>query len=157
MAPFFIASFLLVALLTCISRKGLTLGSATLLRLLVPSWRFYEEPGEVPELLYRTGSDAHSLGTWQLCLSVPPRNLLLNSQENLQMACQGMVGQLVCEASDWENPSGEKLLRSVPYELVANMVRKHIDLKQGYFQFKVRPRWPQEPSPDFLLSAVHKL
>ena len=157
MAGFLLTTFLLIAVLSCFRTKRLTLGSATLVRLLVPSWRFYEEVGEVPELLYRTGSDPQKLGAWKPCLSPPKRGLVLNSRENLFTACQGMVGQLVCEISEWEGPSAEDLLDSVPYQLVQNLVREHIAHKEGWFQFKVRPKMPQKPSPDFLLSAVHKL
>ena len=157
MAGFFLIAFLVVAALSCLQTKRLALGSATLVRLLVPSWRFYEEVGEVPELLVRTGPTPHSMGPWENCLSPPRRGVVLNSRENLYTACQGMVGQLVCEVAEWQDPDPRELARTVPYRLVANLVRAHIGSSQGCFQFKIRPRLPEKPSPDFLISGVHRL
>lgn len=137
--------------------RRLKVGSATLTRLLIPSWRFYEEVGEVPELLYREGPNPQSLGPWKRCLHPPTRGFVLNSRENLYLAARGAVGQLVSELSDWEIGESEDLADTVAYRLVANLVRAHIPAQQGFFQFRVRPQLSGKPRQDFLMSGVHSL
>jgi hypothetical protein len=97
-----------------------------LLRVLIPSWRFFDELGEVSRLYYRFGSGRSHLGPWILYGKKSSRtwgHLLFNAEENLYLANIRLIAEL-----------------PETYPLVQNLVRWEIrqtHSDQFYFQFKV--------------------
>lgn len=120
----------------------------TLLRALLPSWRFFEDLGFAPELSYRIVSPAGSKeleGPWQPCLEPPRRNwrsAAFNAQGNLRHACASLVEAVhqLLEEVEGEESAG-RVERSVVYELVENLVRyrlRELGTPSGAkFQFKI--------------------
>lgn len=103
-------------------------GSAlTLLRSLLPSWRFFEEIVAVPVLNHRLIDAAGALGPWQQTLSPPRRHpgmWGLHAAGNLYLAYQSLVEQL---AEELEDPAeGGELSRTVSYQLVQALVRRQL-------------------------------
>jgi hypothetical protein len=96
-----------------------------LFRVFIPSWRFFDELGEVSHLYYRFGADPESLGDWIQYSEKPNRHLgalFLNPRGNLHLANMGLISEL---------PSTQ--------ELVENLVRFQIietKASQFFFQFK---------------------
>ncbi len=65
--------------------------------MLVPSWKFFEELGEVSRLYYRFGTDRSTLGSWILYEKKPFRNLghlFINAEENLYLANIRLIADL---------------------------------------------------------------
>lgn len=93
-----------------------------LLRVLIPSWRFFDDVGHVSKLFYQT-----NLATqWQPCFQPLPRHwyqLLLNPQTNLRMALNSLVERLVSEISESTEANKDQIPQSVSYQLVKNLVR----------------------------------
>lgn len=110
-----------------------------LLRVLIPSWRFFDDVGHVSKLFYQT-----NLATqWQPCFQPQPRHwyqLFLNPQTNLRMALNSLVERLVSEISEATEASKDQIPQSVSYQLVENLVRhqarsQNVNIKT--FRFKI--------------------
>jgi hypothetical protein len=129
-------------------------------RALFPSWRFFDHLGHVPHLYYRLQTEEHTgFGNWELALKHKKRTfrcLFLNPHDNLQMAYQSLVEQLVSELQEPSENQSDILPGTVSYNLVQNFVRFQImshlnenrrDLK---FQFKV-----VVDEDDLFISLIH--
>lgn len=152
-----LAFFSVVAVLTSLELGRITLGKGTFWRLIIPSWRFYEEVGEVVELSYRTENQDTGFGPWTSAIQVPSRGFFLNSEENLSLACKGLVGQLVCELSERRDGEEKPIEDTVAYRLVTELARQQAQASGGNFQFKVSCISPGLEPQDYLLSGVHSL
>ena len=92
-----------------------------LLKVFFPSWKFFEDSGRVPELLYRIDQ-----GNWKPAWSPPRRGwlkLAINSEVNYRLACQSLLEQVTqeLEAPEWlARPEG--FAETVSYRLVQNLV-----------------------------------
>jgi hypothetical protein len=97
-----------------------------LLRVLIPSWRFFDELGEVSRLYYRFGTEPSKLGPWILYAKKSRRTawcLFFNPEENLYHANIRLIAEL---------PETEALVESI--------VRGEIHETQpvpSFFQFRV--------------------
>ena len=134
-----------------------------LFRVFFPSWRFFQELGHVPVLKFRIVGSSES--AWTRCMQPEPRNLgslFFNSKDNLRMAENSLVEQLIDDISEFRD---ENLVESsVSYELVTRLVRSRIresrlaEVGQG-FEFKVTAAVPGAGEPnegeDLLISATH--
>jgi hypothetical protein len=96
-----------------------------LFRVVIPSWRFFDELGDVSRLHYRFGSESSKLGPWILYSEKPARNLgtlFLNPRGNLYLANIGLISGL---------PETEELIENlVQWEVVQARPGKF------FFQFK---------------------
>lgn len=106
-----------VAVLLLAVRKPVEVQSRwlQLLRFLLPSWRFFDELGQLPVLSMREGE-----GPWRPVL--PPmtrsvRRLVLNADGNFALACESLVQQLVADVVESDDVTA---LES--YRLVSNLV-----------------------------------
>jgi hypothetical protein len=110
-----------------------------LLRVLVPSWRFFGELSHSSHLFYRVDG-----GEWLECL---PRtqsrrslgSLFLNPRGNLRLACNTLVDQLLMELETVTEDQAETLVATTSYRLVENLVRHQFAGICGLtqFQFKI--------------------
>lgn len=107
------------------------------LRVLFPSWRFFDVPGDVPQLSVRWGRDPAQLGTWRPVASRPrrrPQMLAYNPSGNLALAHATLLHALVdavetaCvdESRSPHLDGAEQLARSVPYRLTSRLAREHV-------------------------------
>ncbi|MBX2988345.1 MAG: hypothetical protein KF802_10660 [Bdellovibrionaceae bacterium] len=133
--------------------------AASLLRVLLPSWRFFERAGQVPQLAYRLLPSDPAPGAWIPCpapVSRSWRHLVLNPRGNRNLAFHGLVERLMMDLNEWEDDRLNEFSSSVSYALVTEMVKFHLrrdsGLKEGRFQFKIFVA-----DEDVLLSEEHAL
>ena len=123
-----------------------------LLRMLLPSWRFFEELGDVPRLEFREGSD-DSLGPWQpviVPLRRSMRRLVYNPDGNLALACESLLQQLIGDVADLAQPTSDVVAGLVSYRLTRNLVEQRIAKDASAYQFQV-----VLGGEDVIVSAVH--
>ncbi|MFN8573968.1 MAG: hypothetical protein U0132_18060 [Gemmatimonadaceae bacterium] len=112
-----------VAGVALLPRREVQHPGVALLRVLVPSWRFFDAVGSSPLLLARTGPTPDTLGAWQIVIQPPPRafwHLVWNPQGNLSLAYHTAVERLASEVD--LAPTARDLTNSVSYQLVLNLV-----------------------------------
>lgn len=111
----------LLALSLRLSQRPLRGRAWQLLRVALPSWRFFEDIELGPRLWVRVRSDEASWGEWQLAIVPPQRTalaLLLNADGNQALAQQSVVEQLWSELDGMEVASAPQL---VSYQLVQHI------------------------------------
>ncbi len=112
----------------------------SLLRPLIPSWRFFDRVEQTTRLHFRLVSSSNSKPEWQT-LRPPPAGyasrLFFNPRGNLALGCQSLVDRLVEDINQSEKSSD--ITSSASYRLVENIVR--VNLREqgllGPFQFKI--------------------
>lgn len=109
----------------------------TLIRVLIPTWRFFDRLGRVPELLYRVKAGGE-LSSWESVLQKPKIgfwNLFLNPECNLYFAYQSLIDRLL----DDSQTQGDSFESQVSFELVKNLVHEKVKKHPGatHFEFKV--------------------
>ncbi len=134
-----------------------------LLKVFFPSWKFFEDSGRVPELLYRIDQE-----DWKPAWTPPPRSwlkLAINSEVNYRLACQSLLEQVTqeLEAPEWlAHP--ERYAESVSYLLVQNLVLHEISRVEKKpqvfsYQFKLAtylPRAGESTREELLISPEMK-
>ena len=150
------------ALLVALSRwKSATVASPALqlVRAFFPSWKFFDDIGDVPTLLVRWDG-----GDWQPALPRPARKLrqlILNAEGNYLLAAQSLLQQLVAELEDADPAHPERVADSVAYELTRNLaqfeLRRRAPHARGPWQFMLRLTSPDGASEDVLVSPPLEL
>jgi hypothetical protein len=150
------------------NRKPTIGGSASLLRLLIPSWRFFDRLEQVPKLHYRTRAEGNVASDWKLLYlqdKRTPISLLYNPTGNLNLAFHGLIDRAVSDINS--SADLRDFSSSVSYLLVERMVR-YLLLKDkpaaaaDYFQFKISILSVQSaqsliPIDDMLVSSELRL
>ena len=120
-----------------------------LLRALFPSWRFFEDTGQFPQLFYRVGS-----GPWLDGLQGRPRtvfSIFLNPAGNFLFAGNSLVDQLISDIGDTPDEKLSEISGTVSYQLVKRFVRHQVGSVSGpEFQFKI-----VQDGEEILVSPVH--
>lgn len=94
------------------------------LRAFFPSWRFFDDIGDMPVLwlrVQREGASAEDFEPWQPCLPMPKRSwamLVWNPEGNLRLAYDSLLMHLLTDAD--EQPA--RLSDSVSYQLTEQLV-----------------------------------
>lgn len=137
-----------------------------LLRVLFPSWRFFENIGVNSLLQVRSRASEGRWTEWQNALAHPRRGwgaVFHNPYGNLIFARQSAVEHLVSEAE----LQSEKLSDSVAYAVVTKIAEESVQMRWNSdsaapsapiseFQFKIVQRDAASgESEDFLVSSVH--
>ena len=138
------------------------LAPVQLLRVLFPSWRFFDSAAPTPRLLVRTAEPGAPLGTYRDALPPLPRrwsSLFLNAEGNLRLAYHGLLERLVSDVAELEEGDAEGARGLVSYELVMNLARASLSAAERAerFQFKVQHVRGRAAPEDVLTSAVHPL
>lgn len=140
-----LALLALAALATRLPRTEVAHPGLQLVRVLVPSWRFFDDVQDVPRLHARYGRDEDALGPWLEVIDVPPRRLralLFNPEGNATLLRHAMLERLEADLAALDDRAlaegrvqPEQL---VGYELVLNLVRcsPHA-VGQRYCQFEL--------------------
>jgi hypothetical protein len=137
LAPLSIALLLLLGLR--LSRLPLRGKVWQLLRVLLPSWRFFEDIELGPRLWVRVRQAGHGFSEWQLALRMPqrgPGSLLLAAETNGVLAQQSLVEELWSELDGLELDAAPRL---VSYQLVQSIAERRARALQNQaavgFQF----------------------
>ncbi len=135
---------LLLAGVAFLPRREVGHPLVALVRVLLPSWRFFDDVQVAPLLLVRTTTGDASLGDWHPLLSPPrrgwPLSLVWNPAGNLHLAEHVLIERLLSDAADWDDTRGDDVGGLVSYELVVNLVRTKLPFASGAptrFQFKL--------------------
>lgn len=121
-----VAVALVLALVALLPRAEVRHPLVSLIRVLVPSWRFFDDLQVTPTLLVRVARDRQAFGEWAPVLSPPPRSLLhlvWNPAGNLLLAQQSLLERLLMDAGEWDERGAIGPESLVSYELVLNLVR----------------------------------
>ncbi|MET0341898.1 MAG: hypothetical protein ABW252_12910 [Polyangiales bacterium] len=135
------------------------------LRVLLPTWRFFDDVAHGLRLDARVGPDADALGPWQTVFpaAMPRRrawNVLLDGDGNLRLAQRALLDTLVSDLSDLTDADDPSELASYAQVLtLAREVLRTRALPEGAHRLQVQIVQPQEGGgTDALLrSAVHPL
>jgi hypothetical protein len=104
-----------------------------LIRVLIPSWRFFDGTVDAAILLHRTSTDEKTFTEWQTTLPKPdPRTLdrlFLNAHENYLFAAHALIEYL-------KNDLADEVDATTSIELVKNLVVFEIE-PDHYFQFRL--------------------
>ena len=136
-----------------------------LFRGFLPSWKFFEESGEIPELWIRQGLITEQNETWQAwtpCLRKLKRSPLIflwNPHGNLRHAEDTLLQHLVDLIND-PRAHENQIENSVPFQLILNLVRSQIrEDSLSHFQFKVvgiLPGHTTQKMDDLLVSPIYR-
>jgi hypothetical protein len=104
-----------------------------LIRVLIPSWRFFDGTVDAPILTHRTSSDGLTFSEWQLTIPKPAHRtilkLFLNATENHLFATHALIEYLKNDLVDGVNAT-------TSIELVKNLVIHHTQ-PESFFQFRL--------------------
>ena len=105
----------------------MTVNFPRLLKLLFPSWRFFEDFSAYPKLYYRY-REGTEFGPWLESLPAKPRSwfsIFLNGDENFRLFANSAIERLLSGQQDLEN-------------IVKNIIVLQIPLGPGLtFQYKI--------------------
>lgn len=132
-----------------------------LFRAFFPSWRFFDDLADVPQLEFRWSRVGEELGPWILAFEKPQfkfSSLLLNPGGNFVLANQSLLSQLLSDLSDLQGGDGamlssdraqEKIEELTSYRLVKSQVQYQVlrgarELQpkgvQVHYQFRLQTR-----------------
>lgn len=97
------------------------------LRVVVPSWRFFDRIVPGPRLLYRMQAPGAEFEPWEPLFrdeTRPLSALLFNPRGNLRLAYYGLLEQLTDDLA--ELADADQAERLVSYALVRDLVRHHL-------------------------------
>lgn len=124
-----------------------------LLRVLFPSWRFFDSLSVVPVLSYRLRGANHPGDAWHAVLSSHRRTAgewFWNPTGNWLLACHGAVERLVDDVNELPVDGLATLRESVSYRVVEGLVRQASCDPLAEFQFKI-----SSGTHDILVSEWH--
>ncbi len=99
-----------------------------LLRSLVPSWKFFEDIGHTPILLFRSSEDGQVWDEWQRFHRPIPRhiwNLFFNPELNLQLAEKSVIEQALSDQS------------KVSLQMIKDMIDSRLPESLSFYQFQI--------------------
>lgn len=100
------------------------------LRALFPSWRFFDDIGEVPVLWVRVASDETAdleACAWELALPTPRRrwwNLVWNPEASVRLAYDSLLVQLLHDADEHAETLSEQTSYRLTTHLAAYVLRQ---------------------------------
>lgn len=141
-----------------------TIADPRLARLtaLLPSWRFFERPGLVPQLCVRWGSDRDHLGPWhaiELVAARPWTVVLFNPHGNLALAERSLLVAMLGEIDDAPDDDAPRVIaRSVTYRLLRRLAAERVaalaPTGAGAWQLCIRAAEVGDEPQDVLVSEV---
>jgi hypothetical protein len=141
---------------------------ASLLRVLIPSWRFFDRLEQVPKLHYRVRREGEVATDWKMFCLEDERtalSLFLNPTGNLNLAFHGLIERAVSDINS--SADLQAFSASISYQLVERMVRyllltDKLAAPSDYFQFKisiltVQSAQSMDTIDDMLISSEQRL
>ena len=132
---YFVCSWGGLRLLSKLGAKPVPGRAVFLFRAFFPSWRFFDQLGDIPILEYRWANHSDHFGTWLRCIersNLKAYSIAFNSIGNLEMAYQSLLQQFLSDLAELQEQLGpnqelsvaDKLIRELTsYRLVQNWVR----------------------------------
>jgi len=158
---------LVLAVVAMLPRVEVQHPAIALVRVLIPSWRFFDDISESPLLLARVATLGAPFGPWFPVLPPPRRalrDLLWNPGGNLALACNALVDHLVSDLADFDESGAIRAEELVSYQLVLNLVRSTLAAMSQpatgiRLQFKLAERASTTTSTpsDVMISLEHGL
>ena len=158
---------LVVCLAAYLPRTEVRSNSASLLRVLVPSWRFFDDIAPTPLLLARVRLPHQEPGEWREVIQVPPRTagtFFWNPEGNLSLAFHSLLDRLQMDLADVDAPGAPPAQELTSYKLVLNLVQSSLvpcwPAQSGArVQFKLAERTTRGNSTpsDVMISLEHEL
>ena len=165
---------LVLAVVAMLPRLEVQHPAIALVRVLIPSWRFFDGISESPLLLARVANPDAPFGPWLPVLHPPRRALrdvLWNPRGNLALACNALVEHLVADLADFDESGADfdesgaiRAEELVSYQLVLNLVRSTLVARSQpstgiRLQFKLAERASTTTSTpgDVMISLEHAL
>lgn len=165
---------LVLAVVAMLPRLEVQHPAIALVRVLIPSWRFFDDISESPLLLARVANPDAPFGPWLPVLHPPRRALrdvLWNPGGNLALACNALVEHLVADLADFDESGADfdesgaiRAEELVSYQLVLNLVRSTLAARSQpatgiRLQFKLAERASTTTSTpgDVMISLEHAL
>lgn len=145
-----LAAFVILAIVTLLSRRAIASRTLGRLRALFPAWRFFDRAAASPALLVRFATGGAALGPWSAIPSSRAHRRgramrwLFAPDDNLALAYQAAVDQLVFELGELDGGDNDgseietdpAIVALVSYELVTRIARAHVPAG-GRFQWKI--------------------
>lgn len=158
---------LVVCVVALLPRAEVRSPSASLLRVLVPSWRFFDDIAPTPLLLARVRLPDQEPGAWREVIQVPPRTpgtLFWNPEGNLSLAAHSLLDRLQMDLAELDAAGAPPAQELTSYKLVLNLVQSSLVLgwpaeAGARVQFKLAERITRgnrSPS-DVMISLEHEL
>lgn len=155
---------LLVGAVALLPRREVRHPLVALVRVLFPSWRFFDDVQETTALLVRVAKAGEAYGAWRAVLPTPERTLVQlawNPAGNLRLAQYALLDRLLSDVAEWderETALGPETL--VSYQLVLNLARTAIaagdrHAADGRLQFKLVDALAPAERADLLISREH--
>lgn len=138
-----VAVALVLALVALLPRAEVRHPLVSLVRVLVPSWRFFDDLQVTPTLLVRVARDGETFGEWAPVLAPPRRSLIhlvWNPAGNLLLAQQSLLERLLMDVGEWDERGADGPESLVSYQLVLNLVQATLaadGVRGGTCQFKL--------------------
>lgn len=171
----FIAYGVILVLLASLRSIPVTNPLVQLLRVFFPSWKFFDDSGDIPHLWVRTATGTATASTtdtkdteivfceWQPCIPSPARTWTTpfwNPKGNLRLAYDSLLMQLLMDVTD----HSEQLSQTVSYRLTERLAAQHVAtlphasaVTRYQFKLTVTPASAiLEPEQDILLSPIQE-
>ncbi len=153
---------LVLTLVALLPRAEVRHPLVALIRVLVPSWRFFDDLQVAPALLVRGARAGGEFGAWEPLLAPAPRrlrHLAWNPEGNLVLAQHALLERLVLDVGEWDGDSAA-VTSFVSYELVLNLVTSAMARDARFAgvarcQFKLVDQRPGA-GEDLLISGEHE-
>ena len=108
------------------------------IRVFIPTWRFFDRIGRVPELYYRVKFNG-KLGPWQPVFEKPERkfyHLFVNPEGNLYLAYQSLLDRLLDDSQNKSINFEEQISFQQIKNLVHSKALKSSHKEATHFEFK---------------------
>jgi hypothetical protein len=154
-----------------------------MLRVLLPSWRFFDEVEGSPTLMLRSGAVTGELGPWQaVSLGAPrgPASLFINPRGNLALAHHTLLEHLLDDVAELDDQldhrldgaaAAEAVEQLVSYQLVVRLAKARLggdgprrfqfkltvvrEAEPGAGAHEVSLTGPGQAADDLLISKLH--
>jgi hypothetical protein len=151
------AALVALLILALGKRREVRAPSWVLLRVLFPSWRFFESIAPTPNLSYRVARAGEDFGGWRDALppvARTPLSLLLNARGNLQLAAQSLVERLF---EDLDAMPPAEAQENVSYQLVQCLVQTRLrdDAAEAGHRYQFRLTLPESDEEACFVSLIH--
>jgi hypothetical protein len=138
------------------------------LKVLLPSWRFFDDAAGSPTLWVRCAASGEELGPWRTpsrSVSRGPGSLFVNARGNLALAHHSLLEHLLSDVADLDerleaSAAAATVEQLVSYRLVTRLAKAQLPADAVRFQFKLTV-FPDvddngERAEDVLISTFHE-
>ena len=126
-----------------------------LLRVLFPSWKFFDRVEESFQLHYRFGADAESMDEWIPFSFLHERSwisLFYNPEGNLKHILATELERFLKEVQETPSENPEKIQSGISYRLLCDWIEYLLPRDfHGFYQFKI-----MDSQSDLVISSIQE-